>query len=739
MDSIHKSKKIRLYLFSLIFLILTPISSCGKDKTEGFGVDADYFLGMQLLSQGNEKEATKKLQNCAKNGSLYCAQKSCELLLNLQSISEIEKNKLCTNLQKKYPDTASTLIAAKYYRSINSFEKILSITGTQPNSEQKNIPQNIQDQLTSLRLQALNARKSETCLKEIEQWFLSNPISSAHADFYTQVLLEPIIFNYSFQTDFDSLVESPSLISPTDLAIAFRMKIYRKNYASAYKFSSILISFIEQKKLPLTEQLASDIGKAFLYGSNSFLENALFLEQKSQSLKNTAADFYFNFYSGRLFEKAKNYAKASAAFEKSFASTNVPAQKDNALWYLFTVNSKVSHTQLFSIFQKYKNQITDFEYFDDFFDTQITSFFANGRWNAFCDLRTITQNYCSKETNARFSYLYARLIQEGVLQVESPRQEINHALNQALDSGTSLYYKLLAAQQLNYSYNQTQDLLFRNPYLPQENKSSSLLTTITPKNAAAEILLKGYAHFGFPELIYSEWLNFYKEGISEETSTKIAAYLYNCGKEQNNNKYTVQSLRIACRIHSSASEINKNPLPSKEQLKLMYPENFSNYVDTYCKKYNIPSSVIYALIRSESFFDVNVYSSAGAIGLTQLMESTASDVARKLKKTDYSLTDPETNIEIGTFYLAELIRRCDNSLLKAFFSYNAGITTVRRWLTEEQKYFGQKKNMSGDLFLECLSYGETREYGRKLVSASLIYELLYSDDIHYSSMIEEIF
>ena len=129
-------------------------------------------------------------------------------------------------------------------------------------------------------------------------------------------------------------------------------------------------------------------------------------------------------------------------------------------------------------------------------------------------------------------------------------------------------------------------------------------------------------------------------------------------------------------------------------------------------------------MRSESFFDPNIKSAVGAVGLTQLMEFTASDVARKLKLTDYSLVDVETNLHMGTYYLAELLHRCDNSLLQAFFSYNAGITRVRRWLKSSLTEFGTKSKLPMDLFLETLPYTETREYGRKLVSAATIYDFL---------------
>ena len=106
------------------------------------------------------------------------------------------------------------------------------------------------------------------------------------------------------------------------------------------------------------------------------------------------------------------------------------------------------------------------------------------------------------------------------------------------------------------------------------------------------------------------------------------------------------------------------------------------------------------------------------------MEFTASDIAHRFKMPDYSLTDPETNIRFGTWYLSNLISRCDNSPLLGFFSYNAGITRVRRWLQSSLIEFGKKSNMPLDLFLETVPFAETREYGRKLISASIAYEWL---------------
>ena len=212
----------------------------------------------------------------------------------------------------------------------------------------------------------------------------------------------------------------------------------------------------------------------------------------------------------------------------------------------------------------------------------------------------------------------------------------------------------------------------------------------------------------------------------------LADFLYKCRRE--NPDYQTLSIRIAAR----SANISQRPL-TKEELKLVYPQDFCDFVNTYSQKYNLEPAVVYALIRSESFFDPDVESTAGAIGLTQLMQLTSDDIARKLQIEDYTLTDPETNINFGTYYLSELYERCDKKILQAFFSYNAGITRVRRWLNSSMIEFGEKKNMPGDLFLETVPFAETREYGRKLISASIMYKWLYQNEaeiIPYKTIVE---
>ena len=197
----------------------------------------------------------------------------------------------------------------------------------------------------------------------------------------------------------------------------------------------------------------------------------------------------------------------------------------------------------------------------------------------------------------------------------------------------------------------------------------------------------------------------FKDGFQTEQIMRISDVF------ANKNNYS-QALRIA----STAREQNRNL--SDEQLKHLYPRFYRESVQQLCTQYELSEYLVYALVRSESFFDQAVVSRAGAQGLSQIMPSTASDIARKLKKNEYDLLDAHTNLEFGIFYLQELIRRSNGSVLLALVSYNTGISKIRRQTASYTE-------LSKDLLLEVLPYPETRGYGQKILSAAALYGSLY--------------
>ncbi len=153
-------------------------------------------------------------------------------------------------------------------------------------------------------------------------------------------------------------------------------------------------------------------------------------------------------------------------------------------------------------------------------------------------------------------------------------------------------------------------------------------------------------------------------------------------------------------------------------LKRFYPDTYSEYVYKYSKEYQVDSTWIFALIKTESNFNPNVVSSSGAIGLMQLMQETAEEEANEIDISDIDLKDAETNIMLGTKYFSKLAKYYDNSYYLAMAAYNAGIGTVQKWIEN-----GVIKKDGSDI--ENIPYKETNNYVRKMLKNYKMYKELY--------------
>ena len=144
----------------------------------------------------------------------------------------------------------------------------------------------------------------------------------------------------------------------------------------------------------------------------------------------------------------------------------------------------------------------------------------------------------------------------------------------------------------------------------------------------------------------------------------------------------------------------------------------AEFVDA-SQTYGVNVDEIMAIARRESAFHAYARSPVGARGLMQLMPKTAKQTARKNKlnyKKTYNLYDPELNIQLGSAYYAELLKKFDNNRVLATAAYNAGPHRVERWLRNT------KNNIDVMAFIESIPFKETREYVQAVFSYRLIYE-----------------
>ncbi len=153
--------------------------------------------------------------------------------------------------------------------------------------------------------------------------------------------------------------------------------------------------------------------------------------------------------------------------------------------------------------------------------------------------------------------------------------------------------------------------------------------------------------------------------------------------------------------------------------KYLYPREFEEYVTLYSEKYSVPEDLVYAVIRTESGFDPDAVSRVGAMGLMQLMPDTLDWLSRLLGEDAPTgeITDPETNIKYGTYYLRHLYDRFGD-WGTAVAAYNAGHGRVAQWL-DNPDYSDDGRR------LNKIPFEETKNYVNRITDARKHYKKLY--------------
>jgi soluble lytic murein transglycosylase len=142
---------------------------------------------------------------------------------------------------------------------------------------------------------------------------------------------------------------------------------------------------------------------------------------------------------------------------------------------------------------------------------------------------------------------------------------------------------------------------------------------------------------------------------------------------------------------------------------------------------SLDPAVAYGIMRQESSFDPAVVSSAGAVGLMQLLPATAQHTAYTNGIAyNGNLFDPNQNMVLGTAYLAHQAQNFDNCLPLAIAAYNGGPTNVARWLAAYgDPELGNKPGGANIIdWIEEIPFSETRNYVQRVVENITIYNAL---------------
>ncbi len=159
-----------------------------------------------------------------------------------------------------------------------------------------------------------------------------------------------------------------------------------------------------------------------------------------------------------------------------------------------------------------------------------------------------------------------------------------------------------------------------------------------------------------------------------------------------------------------------NLINDGSNISLRFPLAYREPVLQAAQKNGLNPAWMFALIRQESLFTADAHSSAGAIGLMQLLPSTASWLANKLHIpfSSVDLKNPWTNLSLGGIFLKKIAVKFNGNEVFATAAYNAGPNRVKVWVPLHA--------MPADIWIENIPYHETRAYVKNIMTSMTFYE-----------------
>ncbi len=301
------------------------------------------------------------------------------------------------------------------------------------------------------------------------------------------------------------------------------------------------------------------------------------------------------------------------------------------------------------------------------------------------------------ERNPDSSYTWSLL--ETVSSAASHDELLSSFENCTADTCRMLYHALLTVKECNINATSSRWKKYsfgnRQPYRLIESSISSLsLHSDYESNLKA---LKKYFAVGDSNSISRELsLLPEDEEVKNDIHTAIAHFSKKFG-------FYHRSVFSTLQLFKSAKIPVNFFLMEPDTMRRLYPPAYFECVKSAAQKYGFDIPTLYAIIRAESLYKHDAQSPAGAVGLMQIIPTTARGIARELSAESYNLKDPCTSIDFGAHYFKKLGKMYNGKIELMIAAYNAGPGNVAKWM---------EKHSSDDLhfFIEQVPFDETRYY-----------------------------
>jgi len=480
--------------------------------------------------------------------------------------------------------------------------------------------------------------------------------------------------------------------------------------------------------------LINDLGRTFQYTSSGREGLDLFLQWEMNLSYGMTANtgvseddlrYRLLFFAARVARRMGRHDQGILLFEQALSLAPDAEQSDACIWYILDSSLNGDYDLFYLRLRRLAPLWHEKGYFDDILEKLLQRLTSDSEWEKIIRAFSVIQNTNAQASIASYAWVIARVMEERYLSDSETQLAAEAVLSRneshvpalgeeadtvnvspenfmriAYDTGkVSLYYRLKSADALG------------EPFLELNGPIIRAGTKETPQSPALQFLLGFFSNNA---------ANFSGQYITSLQNELSPDELRSVAQALSDNGMYIPSIRLVS-LYVNRDGYTRN----RQDMELMFPRRFDELIERHAAINNFEPSLMYGLIRTESAFQSDIVSHAGAVGLTQLMPDTAQDMAVRIRRAggpDFSgenginLKDPDINIHIGSFYLNYLMLRFDDPLL-SLMAYNGGMNRVRRWRNESA--------LPVDLFLETIPIYETRDYGKRVIAAAMVYEELY--------------
>jgi soluble lytic murein transglycosylase len=511
----------------------------------------------------------------------------------------------------------------------------------------------------------------------------------------------------------------PSFLSENEARIArMRVAVLRKEYSKAYADAAALDSTV----LGMSAVITADAGKAYLYSGHSAEGKTRFenIETAARKAGATATAWNALFYQGRFARELGRWSEAKVLFLRAVEGAREAgaSQPDThaALWYGTECAGKAALAEAARLIAQSKAKEgsslasraeaaaraqsldalidasrvwTTPEEFSDLCDELLRSALRARDWALVERMNSELAPRLSPVLKARVAYISTRALQLGLSKVQGETSADARMSALVRDETLPLYYRILAS----WVSQEATSLIPEDAAIKDANKKPSEIETF----------ICGFIDFGLGSMASSE-ARASLDLLEPEELRRISRYLAEKGQHD-------YSIRVAGLLLEK-----KGYSPVRDDFFLLYPRPYLRELravshDSDERAFFTRSCSIRKRVRAD------IVSSAGAVGLTQLMPATAAERAKALKMENYDLRLPHDNLRLGLSHMSYLIDRT-GSLVRAVMAYNAGLSRLRTWVSEGS-------DLPDDLLVESITIAETRQYCRNILQAAAVYGELY--------------